>query len=225
MNNRTYILINSNINNTIALDLLLKSLNGISIPILVVIGDYNTTIPCKRITKYLFVCYVMHNSIDFTGLNALIDHEQVISNTMNGLPERWFYLHDTCEITDVCLFEKVCINTNETTRLLRCQPSMNMGIYKHSDVIRASNIITKQKSNINPSQEEILKLKRNAIINEDIVFKAIGTSNALSEVMTMKERFRYPGSEVDRIIEVYSKVGFRKYKANYGQGGRPILTI
>jgi len=225
MNRDVGILINSHINGNTALEWLLKSMNDVKLRILVVIGGAKENICCKHVNNNVYKCYVKHNSIDMTGMICLLENNREIEQIMNGLPKRWFYIHDTCEITDRDLFVRRCIETKETTRLVTKRPSMNIGMYSYEDILRTKEMILKKKSKEkNMTRQEIEEQKKDVIRCEDMLFKKLMIKSGMSEVETLQEKFVYPSSNVQRIIEVYKDVGLKKYKANYcGLGGKVIL--
>lgn len=227
-----YVLINSHNKSKVALEWLLRSVysktNDSNLRILIVVGGApNTTIyeeterneSCPRVYR----CYVKHNSIDFTGMLALIEYQEEINKLMGEMPDRWFYMHDTCELEDYKRFANRFKETTKTTRLLTTQPSMNMGIYTHKDILKSKKLIMEHRSTNNPTVEEIHELKQRGVVDEDAVFKALQIGESMSGVDTLNERFSYPGSTVKRIIEVYRDVGLKKYKANFAPSQKYVL--
>ena len=91
------IVINSHINSDVALNHLLKSMKiqkkYYDFNIIVMIGGYynNTNYEIKQHDNITYI-HCNHNSIDFTGLIAIME----LNN--NAINEYYFYLHDTCKI-------------------------------------------------------------------------------------------------------------------------------
>jgi hypothetical protein len=221
--NKCCLLIGSQVNGKVALDILVKSL-GNTMNTLIVIGGSTEVQPCEKIRDNIYVSHVKHNSIDYTALIAVLEHLTTIRKVMNFEPRTWFFMHDTCEFTNFDLFEQMCRKNNETIPLLK-SVSMNMGIYTQYDILSQKDVIMKFKSTDNPKENELINLKGNAIGTEDLLFKLLKVRHkSLSSKINAKGYHVYPGSKVKRIIEVFPHIGFQKYKANYGQPGI-ILNI
>ena len=218
---KVYILINSHFEGQVALQWLLQNVYACDrFCVLIVVGGAPEEIMYEE-SNNVYRCHVKHNSIDFTGMIALLEHEKQLEQLMNGLPDRWFYMHDTCEISDCDLFATSCKQTIDTTKLLNTT-SMNMGIYTYRDILANKPLLMQLRSTDMPNTQEIYNLKRNAIKHEDIIFHNLSTNSVLSSKETLKEEFSYPGSNVKRKIEVYKDIGLKKFKANWGQKGLVI---
>lgn len=224
MSDEVGILVNSHINGSTALEWLLKSLKTVELKTLIIVGGSKENSCCIQIDNNTYKCYVKHNSIDMTAIIGLLENNKEIQDTMNKLPKRWFYIHDTCEITDCDLFVNKCIETKETTRLVINRASMNMGIYVYEDLLKNKEMILNKKSQEKEmTKRETENVKIDAIRNEDMLFKILSIKNGMSGVQTLKEKFKYPNSNVERIIEVYKEIGLKKYKANYSGLGRKVI--
>jgi hypothetical protein len=224
--NKCCLLIGSQVNGKVALDILVKSFgNNHNMNTLIVIGGSTEVQPCEKIRNNIYVSHVKHNSIDYTALIAVLEHLTTITKVMNFEPTTWFFMHDTCEFTNFDLFEQICRKNNETIPLLK-YVSMNMGIYTQHDILSQKDVIMKFRSTDNPKDNELINLKRNAMKTEDFLFKLLNVRHkSLSSKINAKEGFHvYPGSNVKRIVELFPQIGFQKYKANYGRPGI-ILNI
>ena len=208
--NNLAICINSHVRNKDAIDNIITSLNTIDIPVLVVIGD--STQNEVRIINNVYYVHVLHNSIDFTGLIYICETESLPLAT----PRYWLYLHDTCEC-DITVFEASCNilkSYDGNTSPIAQYPSMNMGIYKHQDIINLKPFILNHKSSDLPCTDEVLELKKKGVSFEDFIFRKLLCENHLSDRQILPPRDVY-GNGVMRITEVFSTIGIYKYKANW----------
>lgn len=209
--NNISICINSHVGNTTAVDKLIASLHLTPFPILVVVGNnHENKVLCANNVHY---AYVTHNSIDFTGLIYICETQNLpITN-----PKYWLYLHDTCEC-NIEVFNSWCNNIltsyDGDTIPLTTHPSMNIGIYKHADLMNLKQDIIKYKSSDLPSTVEIQKLKTKGVPDEDWIFKKLRCQKYLSVRQTSPPTDVY-GTGVKRITEYYPTVGIYKYKANW----------
>lgn len=210
MNNLS-ICITSHVGNTIAVDKLVSSLQLTQFNILVVVGN-NPENKVFHVNNIHYV-YVTHNSIDFTGLVYICETQ----NLPITKPKYWLYLHDTCEC-NIEVFNSWCNNIltyyDGDTIPLTKYPSMNMGIYKHADLMKLKSDILKHKSSSLPSIDEIQKLKTRCVHNEDWIFKKLRCHDHCSARQTSHPTDVY-GTCVKRITEYFPSVGIYKYKANW----------
>jgi hypothetical protein len=164
---------------------------------------------------------VPHNSIDFTGIIAILENNFLQEKLVNSI---LFYTHATTEfgLNFFNLFKP------ESTQMLTRKPSMNIGTYEYNKLQSIKSFILNFKSSDYPSNEEILELKLNAIKQEDIIFTILKVDNVYCEKNKIK--IKYPSdvynTGTQRITEYYTTLDFYKFKANWGQFTEsPILTV
>jgi hypothetical protein len=208
------IVINSNINGTIALDHLLESMKLYKefneYEIIIIIGGYykNNNYEIKKVDNLTYI-YCNHNSIDFTGLIALLE----LYSQSN---EHYLYLHDSCKIGSR-FYEKLnTIETNNVSSIkINKNFSMNMGIYSQ-EIINKFNDFLLSKKNIDESK--CMDFKINS--NEDHIFKN-DPNNLLLENYNNWIYYGpvdYYKTGTMRIVEYYPNLDLYKIKANWGQG-------
>lgn len=164
---------------------------------------------------------VPHNSIDFTGIIAILENNFLRGKLVNSII---FYTHATAEfgLNFFNLFKP------ESTQMLTRNPSMNIGTYEYNKLQSIKSFILNFKSSDYPSNEEILELKLNAIKQEDIIFTILKVDNVYCE--NNKIKIKNPSdvynTGTQRITEHYTTLDFYKFKANWGQfNEKPILSI
>ena len=116
------IVINSH-KNSIASAHLLESLKNSIYEIIVVIGGYYN-LNDYEVTTTGNITYIRcnHNSIDFTGLIALVE--------LYDKDDYYFYLHDTCKVGKNFIDKLKSIDlTNVSSIRIKKSFSMNIGIY------------------------------------------------------------------------------------------------
>ena len=207
------IVINSHINGTIALDHLLESMKLYKdfndYEIIIVIGGYykNNDYEIKKEQNITYI-YCNHNSIDFTGLIALLElyYEK---------KDHYFYLHDSCKIG--CQFyEKLkSINTNISSMKINKNFSMNMGIYSQEIINKFKDFLLSKK---NRDETKCMEFKINT--NEDHIFNNDPTNILLENYNNWiyYGPFDYYKTGTMRIVEYYPTLDLYKIKANWGQG-------
>ena len=172
----------------------------------------------KQCGDNIFNLVVPHNSIDYTGLIAILEHKEIVQRYISDII---FYTHNTAKFGSKFfeLFEP-CGNKSLTS-----YPSMNIGTYNYSDLIKIEEEVKKFKSSNFPSDAELNKLKINCIKHEDFLFKLLNVKNWYCD----KNKILLNGpSDVYntgtlRITEYYSQVDFYKYKANWGQKTENVI--
>lgn len=121
------VVINSHVKSTVALNHLLESFKKHQFDvcdILVVIGGHHE-LDTYQINKENGITYIHanHNSIDYTGLIALVE-------LYGDTDDHYVYLHDTCTIGSQFQTKLQSIDlTNVSTLKINKDFSMNMGIY------------------------------------------------------------------------------------------------
>lgn len=217
------IVINSNINNTIALNHLLESMkiqkeyNEFEI-IIAIGGYYNlSTYYIKKIDNITYI-YCNHNSIDFT---ALITLYELYNKNIN---EYYFYLHDTCKIGNT-FYEKlksIKINNSSSIRLKEGY-TMNIGIYSQKILNNNKDFLLSVK---NTNENKSLEFKNKGVQLEGYIF------NNDKKCITLKNEGEYINGPIDyyntgimRIIEYYKNLDLYKIKANWGQHNYYILEL
>lgn len=214
------IVINSYIKNTVALNHLLESMkkqNEFKLyDIIVMIGGYYNN-KCYEIHNNLEkednITYIRcnHNSIDFTGLIALLD----LYN--NNEDEHYFYLHDTCKIGDNFYKKIQSIDlTNVSSIKINKWFSMNMGFYSQK-IINSSKDFLLSKKNIDENRSMEFK---SINFQEDYIFNNDANNILLDNYdgpQCSGEQFDYYNTGTMRIVEYYANIDLYKIKANWRQ--------
>ena len=209
------IVINSHTKSNIALQHLLESLRENDIinycdVIVVIGGHYN--LKNYEITKYDNITYICanHNSIDFTGLIALLE-------LYNNTDEYYVYLHDTCKIGKNFYNKIKSINlTNVSSIKINKNFSMNIGIYSQRIINEFKTFLLSKK---NTNENECMKYK-SINYNEDYIFN----NDANNKILDNYDGWKYTGptdyynTGTMRIVEYYANLDLYKIKANWGQG-------
>jgi hypothetical protein len=209
------IVINSHSKSNIALQHLLESLRENDInycPIIVVIGGhYNLN--NYEITEDENITYIRanHNSIDYTGLIALLE---LYYNNTN---EYYVYLHDTCRIGKNFYNKIKSIDlTNVSSIKINTPFSMNIGIYSQV-IINEFNDFLLSKKNTDETKCMEYKCSLNC---EDYIFN----NDQNNKLLDNYSGWNYTGptdyynTGTMRIVEYYPNLDLYKIKANYGQG-------
>lgn len=150
---RTLVVINSNTQSPFS-EVVSRTLQGVWH--LVVYGNSNKTqISQKNSTIHL---QVKHDSIDFTGIIAVVDHFSRLSNIFRF--DRIFYMHDTMLIHNRSAFlRSLDYYSQVRTCSLQMGQSMNIGIYSVRDLFRSTSTLRTLRGRDNSTVEERLKLK------------------------------------------------------------------
>jgi hypothetical protein len=215
------IVINSHTKSNIALQHLLESLKESDInycDIIVVIGGYynlsNYEIT-KNENENITYIRANHNSIDFTGLIALLE---LYKNNTN---EYYVYLHDTCKIgKDFYNKIKSLDLTNVTSIRINKPFSMNIGIYSQLIINNFETFLLSKK---NTNEDLCMKYKTENIYYEDYIFK-LDKNNIILENYNSQNHKNYSGpidyykTGTMRYIEYYPNLDLYKMKANWGRG-------
>lgn len=198
----------------------IKILNSIpnNIPVILVTqGEDNITLIKNNIIELV----VPHNSIDFTGIIAILENNFLQEKLVNSII---FYTHATTEFGPnfFNLFKP------QSTQMLTRKPSMNIGTYDYNKLQSIKSFILNFKSSDYPPHEEILELKLSAIKQEDIIFTILKIDNVYCEKNKIKieKPLDVYNTGTQRITEYYTNLDFYKFKANYGQfNEKQILSI
>jgi hypothetical protein len=211
------IVINSHINSTVALNHLLDSIKQndyMSFPIIVVIGGHyelaNYEFSIDAFFENILYIRANHNSIDFTGLIALLE---LFGNDIN---EYYLYLHDTCKIGRTFYNKLKSINLNNVSSIkINNNFSMNIGIYSQKIINRFRDFLLSKK-NRDPNKEMMFK----TVSNEDHIFNNDPTNIVLGNYNGWRYEgpFDYYGTGTMRIVEYYPYLDLYKIKANWGNG-------
>jgi hypothetical protein len=218
------IVINSHSKSNIALQHLLESLKKNDIyfcDIIVVIGghfnlsNYEIT-KSENENENENITYIRanHNSIDFTGLIALLELYK------NNISEYYVYLHDTCRIgKDFYNKIKSLDLTNVTSIRINTRFSMNIGIYSQSIINNFENFLLSTK---NTDENLCMKYKIDGVKWEDYIFKNDKNNIILENYNSSQYKNRtdpvdYYKTGTMRIIEYYPNLDLYKFKANWGQ--------
>ena len=206
------ILINALDYSDVATSKLLKSLKMTKYPVLTVTGNKESTL-WKEHEPNNFELQVPHNSIDLTGLIAIVENKSLILNKL-GIVSEWFYMHATCECGksfEIPFGDKI-------SRPIKPDYNMNMGIYFYQDLLECKQLLD-YRSTDNPSYNEVKELKKNRIFTEGIIFNSLKIGAPLTSHIHPKTigPFDIYDTGSMRKIEYYEEIGLYKYKANWGQ--------
>ena len=212
------IVINSHISSDIARAHFLESIQLYSeyktYEYIIVIGGYYE-LPEYEITKQDNITYIKanHNSIDFTGLIALVE---LYSQEFD---QHYLYLHDTSKVGPEFFRKLQDINLENISSLsLTSFPSMNIGIYSQKIINNnRDNLLSKK----NKDKDAVYKFKEIAISTEDMVFKNDPTTGIIANHQNRETTgpTDYYGTGTMRIVEYYSNLDLYKIKSCWGQGG------
>ena len=209
--------------------------------ILIVEGGYTE----RTVEDHFGLKYIKtnHNSIDFTGLIEIVEH--------NIPADYWFYVHDTSAVGKNfrnILLEKLDTNYQKIA-LYDSRASMNIGAYKFEYLMRHRNYLLTKK-NTDYSRFSILEAKRVATMQEDLLLWKLGDTpcgcfgverleptppenleyltNVLKVDLNPVNVELYGGEQTivcyrpygeefaPRLIEYYKHLDFYKFKSNYG---------
>jgi hypothetical protein len=209
------IVINSHTKSNIALQHLLESLTENNInyyDVIVVIGGYYN-LDNYEIIKDKDITYIHanHNSIDFTGLIALME---LYNDNIN---EYYIYLHDTCRIGNNFYnkIKSIDLNNVSSIKINKCN-SMNIGIYSQRIINDFKDFLLSKK---NTDENKCMKYK-SINFNEDYIFD----NDKNNIVLDNYNDYNYTGptdyynTGTMRIVEYYPNLDLYKMKANWGQG-------
>ena len=208
---------------SLGLDRALRTINVPKARLIVVVGDSdcNGDYQIEQTETHLEVL-VKHNSVDFTGLIAILDHYDEIQSLIGNF-DALLYVHDTCSF-EKSFYQKVsCLakTFEHRTVRLRVSPGMNMGFYNVRDLESISVELHAKRSTDRPGLEERLASKVKRIIDEDCIFNWLHISEVLVDASD-PHQFTVDWTPRDvykngaaRIAEHFKFLGITKYKANY----------
>jgi len=176
ISNRTLVVINSNLHSPFV-EGLSRTLQGLWH--LVVYGNSNKThVLQKNSTIYM---HVRHDSIDFTGAIAVVDHFSKLSRIISF--DRIFYMHDTMFIHNRSAFvDSLAHYSQVRTCSLQMGQSMNIGIYSVRDLFRSKSTLRALRGRDDSSVEERLKQKKKGFRGwEGILFSKNGAWASFSK--------------------------------------------
>lgn len=186
--------------------------------ILVVEGDNQTR---KVENKDYMHCYVEHNSFDLTSLIEVVESHYS--------SKWWLLLHDTCVVGKsfrTCLARA---NENVDRVALLQHPSMSIGLYKYEFLLQHAEKINSYKT-FTTTPEERLLAKHKAFESEDVLLWKLPCGsidsfghNRVSQLVNA-DLWKMQRTE-NRIQEYFPQLDIYKLKANYGQGGTPIINL
>ena len=206
------IVVNSHANNTVALRRLLDSLamcEGYeAADIIVVIGGCQQTSVMTH--GNVTTARVDHNSIDFTGLIALLEVPDLRRPS-------YFYVHDTCE-AGPHFIENVTRGTIDYDTASFVFHSMNMGVYSWRALDRHRDLVLSFK-NPDLGPKAAARFKRLCVDHEDAVFranKALGLHEFIDREDPMMDSVRdVYGTGVPRRLKYFPIVDLTKFAANW----------
>ena len=210
------IVINSHVKNTTALEHLLNSMKKQKeyndYKIIVTVGghfelkDYTIMLGDDPNVTYI-LCN--HNSIDFTGLIALVELY------FGNFDQYYMYLHDTCKVGNNFYKKLGAIDLTNVSSIKLCpHSSMNMGIYSQSTINTFRDFLMSKK---NTDERKSIDFKMNA--NEDYLFDNDITNRVLANYddgFYKSEPTDYYKTGTLRIIEYHANMDLYKIKANWG---------
>lgn len=204
------VVVNSFVNST-AVSRLLLQLSTLNISTVHVSGGEKQTF-WYRVSRNVQRLDVRHNSIDNTGLIALLEHPRVLDNH-----SKFFYLHDTTMVTDL-FRRKLAAYNSDMTCALRSGPSMNMGIYNSMDLQSVRQQLLSMRSTDQPNLSESQSLKKRCVSLEDLAFEQIFKHRRrcfLTSRVNISRANMFVWSSTKRRCENYTEWGILKYKANW----------
>lgn len=162
-----------------------------------------------------------HNSIDFTGLIDIVENE--IES------DYWFNIHDTCKVgTKFCELLYNIPQSYPDKIALYESPSMNIGLYKYSYLLKHTDKILNLK-NKDYSEKQLKKKKEWCTFCEDYIMYMLRDSlpvlynSDLQDKIVVNQESWY--GERQRIIEYYPQLDLYKCKANYHRLMKPIIEL
>ena len=162
-------------------------------------GDNVTVVRCN------------HNSIDFTGLIALL--ELFGANAQ----DRYLYLHDTCRF-GVNFYKKLRAISLEGVSSIKIKrrDSMNMGIYSQGLINGFEDFLLSKKNR----DEKLCMFFKSVDYREDHLFENDPQNILLDnyEGHEFTGPCDYYGTGTMRIVEYFPSLDLYKIKANWGQG-------
>lgn len=151
---------------------------------------------------------VPHNSFDLTALISILE--------LKIIKDYWLLLHDTLELDDTFYYKFRTLKPKGYDCLpLKKFPSMNIGVYSNSYLIKNIEYILSTK-NVDYGVESLKKYKSLGVDFEDHLFKITKNKKYINEPLNVffESKFvNYFSNE--RILEKYNQLGIKKYKANY----------
>ena len=164
-----------------------------------------------------------HNSFDLTALIEIAEH--------NIACDAWFLMHDTCRVGPR-FKELLYLCAGDPTRdkiALARFPSMNMGVYKYSYIIKHKDRLFDSKfTGVRP--DNLMLFKQRACDEEDLILwkEKDSTPGVYSEERVLQDLDNgwYP-TATGRIQEYFPGLDLYKLKANWGQTARnqPVSII
>jgi hypothetical protein len=102
--------------------------------------------------------HVTHDSIDFTGLIAVLDHYPRLAQITSF--DRIFYMHDTMVVYNSTRFSEALQRYSQSrTCSLQMGQSMNIGIYTIRDLVRSNETLNMLRGKDHPNYGQRLALK------------------------------------------------------------------
>ncbi len=165
-----------------------------------------------------------HNSIDFTAFIAVVELFQY-PDLLRALPQRlnaddmFFYMHDTSEVGPrfcALLLEEWSHKVNEEqfmTARITNYPSMNIGLYRLSYLLKYQDFLVRGTINTNVSHVDYYKTK--GMHWEDWLFRLDSNCQMLAQNRTLSGPSDVYGTGVLRRMEYFPAIDFYKFKANW----------
>ena len=187
-------------------------------------GGHNQRSVLKKDTYTLI--QTDNNTLDLTGLIDIVENELE--------SDYWFYLHDTCKVGPK--FKELLYNIPESLPdkiALIQHPSMNIGSYKYSCLMRHKDKLLKYK-NYDYSEKKLKKLKEWCIYCEDLILHKSHQTGTYIDTIDFYNKERSDCIEIEnqnwyqgvkRIIEYYPQLDLYKSKANYHRKNKPIVKL
>jgi hypothetical protein len=132
--------------------------------IIIVIGGFykNLNYVINKNENITYI-YCNHNSIDFTGLIALLELYNENTN------DYYLYLHDTCKIGEHFYKKIISINLDNVTSIrINKWFSMNIGIYSQNIINKFNDFLLSRKNN---DDNKCIEFKKTGLYCEDFIFK------------------------------------------------------
>ena len=140
--------------------------------ILIVVGASSREVLYRSNASGHAMLEVEHNSVDFTALIGLIEHETQVIELLGSFT-CLLYLHDTVTV-ERAFFDRLSAFDLGVSRPLMSLPSLNMGLYMWADVRsrRCSGQLLALKQTANGKNRSVLALKRKGVLWEDAFFRS-----------------------------------------------------
>ena len=153
--------------------------------IILIVGGC-TQYSAKLYKKHCEIC-VCYNSFDYTSMIALVENCSEIENLIHRKIDCFFFMHDSCQIGDKFKEKLEMRYCNRTVRLVSTlfypvTQSMNMGLYKFSDVLLCQDVIVAMKA-FPTDHNDIYDIKQQGFSMEDYIFNHLNIHESFTKYL------------------------------------------